>query len=95
MSKKLIFSLALSGLVLTATAQTTIAPAIPRDEKIEQQIETLLKKMCIRDRSYTAFDYAVENAKMDADRCELKVSVKNIGKVAGREAVQLLSLIHI
>ena len=39
--------------------------------------------------SYTAFDYAVENAKMDADRCELKVSVKNIGKVAGREAVQL------
>ena len=26
---------------------------------------------------------------MDADRCELKVSVKNIGKVAGREAVQL------
>ena len=37
--------------------------------------------------SYTAFDYAVENAKMDADRCELKVSVKNIGKVAGREAV--------
>lgn len=39
--------------------------------------------------SYTVFDYAVENAKMDADRCELKVSVKNIGKVAGREAVQL------
>ena len=26
---------------------------------------------------------------MDADRCELKMNVKNIGKVAGREAVQL------
>lgn len=39
--------------------------------------------------SYTAFEYAVESAKMDADRCELKVNVKNIGKVAGREAVQL------
>ena len=50
MSKKLILSLALSGLVLTATAQTTIAPAIPRDEKIEQQIETLLKKMTLDEK---------------------------------------------
>ena len=47
MSKKLILSLALSGLVLASTAQTTVAPAIPRDEKIEQQIETLLKKMTL------------------------------------------------
>lgn len=47
MNKKLILSLALSGLVLTATAQTTVAPAIPRDEKIEQQIEALLKKMTL------------------------------------------------
>ena len=39
--------------------------------------------------SYTAFEYAIESAKMDADRCELKVSVKNTGKLAGREAVQL------
>lgn len=50
MSKKLILSLALSGLVLTATAQTTVAPAIPRDEKIEQQIETLLKKMTLDEK---------------------------------------------
>ena len=50
MNKKLILSLALSGLVLTATAQTTVAPAIPRDEKIEQQIETLLKKMTLDEK---------------------------------------------
>jgi hypothetical protein len=50
MSKKLILSLALSGLVLTAMAQTTVAPAIPRDEKIEQQIETLLKKMTLDEK---------------------------------------------
>ena len=50
MSKKLILSLALSGLVLTSTAQTTVAPAIPRDEKIEQQIETLLKKMTLDEK---------------------------------------------
>ena len=39
--------------------------------------------------SYTTFDYAVEEAEMDGDRCRMKVSVKNTGKVAGREAVQL------
>lgn len=39
--------------------------------------------------SYTTFDYAIESAKMDAGRCELKVNVKNSGKVAGREAVQI------
>lgn len=50
MNKKLILSLALSGLVLTSTAQTTVAPAIPRDEKIEQQIETLLKKMTLDEK---------------------------------------------
>ncbi|WP_418696846.1 glycoside hydrolase family 3 N-terminal domain-containing protein [Bacteroides sp.] len=50
MNKKLILSLALSGLVLTATAQTTVAPAIPKDEKIEQQIETLLKKMTLDEK---------------------------------------------
>lgn len=50
MNKKLILSLALTGLVLTATAQTKVAPAIPRDEKIEQQIETLLKKMTLDEK---------------------------------------------
>lgn len=50
MNKKLTLSLALSGLVLTTTAQTTVAPAIPRDGKIEQQIETLLKKMTLDEK---------------------------------------------
>lgn len=50
MNKKLILSLALTGLVLTATAQTKVAPAIPRDEKIEQQIETFLKKMTLEEK---------------------------------------------
>ena len=45
MSKKLILSLALSGLVITATAQTTIAPAMPRDEKIEPVSYTHLQIM--------------------------------------------------
>ena len=50
MNKKLILSLALSGLVLTSAAQTKVTPAIPRDDKIEQQIETLLKKMTLDEK---------------------------------------------
>lgn len=50
MNKKLILSFALFGALLTATAQTKVAPAIPRDEKIEQQIETLLKKMTLDEK---------------------------------------------
>lgn len=50
MNKKLILSFALFGTLLTATAQTKVAPAIPRDEKIEQQIETLLKKMTLDEK---------------------------------------------
>ena len=37
MSRKLILFVALSGLVSTAMAQTTVAPAIPRDENIEKK----------------------------------------------------------
>lgn len=44
MNRKLILSLALSGLLLGANAQTAVSPAIPRDEKIEQNVEALLKK---------------------------------------------------
>ncbi|WP_300701415.1 glycoside hydrolase family 3 N-terminal domain-containing protein [Bacteroides sp.] len=50
MNRKLILSFALFGTLLTATAQTKVAPAIPRDEKIEQQIETLLKKMTLDEK---------------------------------------------
>lgn len=50
MNKKLILSSALSGLLLTVTAQTTVVPAIPRDDKMEQQIEALLKKMTLDEK---------------------------------------------
>lgn len=50
MNKKLILYFALFGGLLTATAQTKVAPAIPRDKKIEQKIETLLKKMTLDEK---------------------------------------------
>ena len=47
--KKILFSLLAAGSILTASAQT-LNPAIPRDPKIEQQIETLLKKMTLEEK---------------------------------------------
>ena len=49
MDKKFFLSLALAGLVAGATAQS-VAPAIPRDEHIERQIETLLNKMTLEEK---------------------------------------------
>lgn len=50
MNRKFILSLALLGLVLTAAAQTKVAPAIPRDENIEKKVEALLKKMTLEEK---------------------------------------------
>lgn len=49
MSKKLFLSLALAAGTLMASAQQ-VAPAIPKDEKIEQQVEALLKKMTLAEK---------------------------------------------
>ena len=50
MSRKLILFVALSGLVSTAMAQTTVAPAIPRDETSEKKVEALLEKMTLEEK---------------------------------------------
>ena len=50
MSRKLILFVALSGLVSTAMAQTTVALAIPRDENIEKKVEALLEKMTLEEK---------------------------------------------
>ena len=39
--------------------------------------------------SYTTFDYEIKSSGIDGDVCEVKVNVKNTGKLAGREVVQL------
>lgn len=39
--------------------------------------------------SYTSFDYEVVNSNIQGETCEVKVKVKNTGKYAGKEAVQL------
>ena len=39
--------------------------------------------------SYTTFDYSIVSSSVDGDKCTMTVEVKNTGKVAGREAVQV------
>lgn len=50
MNKKIILSVALSGFALEMISQTPVLPAIPRDEKMEQQIEVLLKDMTLEEK---------------------------------------------
>ena len=47
--KKLLLTTLAAGTLLSATAQS-VAPAIPRDEKIEQKVETLLRKMTLDEK---------------------------------------------
>ena len=88
MSKKLILSLALSGLVLASTAQTTVAPAIPRDEKIEQQIETLLKKMTLDEKvgqmCELTIDLLQKRANPFAGLDPKNITVKDLQKIIKR-----------
>lgn len=50
MRKKLTMSLLFSAAVLSAAAQTHVSAPIPRDEKTEQKIEALLKKMTLDEK---------------------------------------------
>ena len=49
MKKNWMLSLVLAANVWSAGAQQ-VAPAIPRDEKIEQQVESLLQKMTLDEK---------------------------------------------
>lgn len=49
-NKKLFLSAAFCGLFAAMYAQSTVPPAIPKDEKIEQQVETLLQKMTLEEK---------------------------------------------
>ena len=47
--KKFLMTCMAAGTLLSATAQT-VAPAIPRDEKIEQRVEEILGKMTLEEK---------------------------------------------
>lgn len=58
--KRILLSFLAAGTLLAATAQTTVAPAIPRDENIERQIETLLSKMTLDEKVGQMCELAID-----------------------------------
>ncbi len=50
MSKKIVTAFLAAGMLLQASAQTAVKPAIPQDKQMEQKIETLLQKMTLEDK---------------------------------------------
>lgn len=60
MYKKIILSIALLGLVWSASAQSRVAPAIPRDKQMEQQIEALLQKMTLDEKVGQMTELAID-----------------------------------
>lgn len=94
MNRKLILSAALSGLMLTATAQTTVAPAIPRDGKIEKKVEALLKKMTLEEKIGQMTELTIDViTKRDNSTQEFQIDDALLDTVIGKYKV--LSLIHI
>lgn len=70
MNRKLILSLALSGLLAGAKAQTAVAPAIPRDENIERNVEALLKKMTLEEKVGQMCELTIDLLQKHADPFE-------------------------
>ena len=70
--KRILFSLLTAGMLSTATAQITTSPAIPRDEKIEQQIESLLKKMTLEEKIGQMTEIAIDGISKHQNAAESK-----------------------
>lgn len=70
--KRILFSLLTAGMLSTATAQITTSPAIPRDEKIEQQIESLLKKMTLEEKIGQMTEIAIDGISKYQNAAESK-----------------------
>lgn len=56
----LLLSALLCASVSSLTAQTKVSPAIPRDERIEQKVETLLKKMTLDEKIGQMTELAID-----------------------------------
>src|SRR5690606_28990759 len=57
---KKILCLLFAGVVLSTAAQTSVTPAIPRDENMERQIEAQLKKMTLDEKVGQMCELAID-----------------------------------
>lgn len=95
---------------LSAMAQSVVAPAIPRDEKIEQQVEQTLARMTldekigqiceltidvIQDRNNTAGGFVIDEAKLDSVIGKYKVgSILNVPAGVAQDTAMWHSMIR-
>lgn len=95
---------------LSAMAQSAVAPAIPRDEKIEQQVEQTLARMTldekigqiceltidvIQDRNNTAGGFVIDEAKLDSVIGKYKVgSILNVPAGVAQDTAMWHNLIR-
>lgn len=95
---------------LSAMAQSAVAPAIPRDEKIEQQVEQTLARMTldekigqiceltidvIQDRNNTAGGFVIDEAKLDSVIGKYKVgSILNVPASVAQDTAMWHNLIR-
>ena len=86
MNKKLLLSSALSALVLTSVAQTTLSPAITPDEKVEAQVEKVLAKMTLEEKIGQMCQITVDVVKKSVDLFAV-MDTQNATTVEGLKAL--------
>ena len=91
MKKKLFLSLALAATTFVASAQQ-VAPAIPRDEKIEQQVEALLQKMTLEEKIGQMCELTIDLLQQRTNPFEGlnmdKLTVKDLKKVLKKYGIE-------
>ena len=91
MNKKLFLSLALAASTFVASAQQ-VAPAIPRDEKIEQQVEALLQKMTLDEKIGQMCELTIDLLQQRTNPFEGlnmdKLTVKDLKKVLKKYGIE-------
>lgn len=91
MKKKLFLSLALAAGTLVASAQQ-VAPAIPRDEKIEQQVEATLQKMTLDEKIGQMCELTIDLLQQRTNPFEglnmEKLTVKDLKKVLKKYGIE-------
>ena len=90
--KKLLLSCLAAGSVLSAVAQQSVAPAIPRDEKIEQRVEEILSKMTIDEKIGQMCELTIDVIQKRANPFEgldpQTVTVKDLRKILKKYGIE-------
>jgi hypothetical protein len=89
---KKILCLLFAGVVLSTAAQTSVTPAIPRDENMERQIEAQLKKMTLDEKvgqmCQLAIDVLQKRSNPFAGMDVRNITVEDLKRILRRRAAR-------